>query len=229
MHNVLSSARQGSETREVLHNVLSSAWQRFETREVSHNVLSSVRQGFRLDKTSESDEWPTRLVLGSARLPSLMTDQQGVLLPHPLLPSLGSFILFPAMDHGHHLLHGRLLITMKRSTGSLSYTLKFSNSHSSSSSSSAFASSTSSFSRSTSFFHRASSPTRVNLSAPSVRFSLDRSISPNRSIVVAPRQANAHHHKRTTLEPHFGCLLRFQPPQTEATSATLNLKNWLEI
>ncbi|RYR76736.1 hypothetical protein Ahy_A01g001298 isoform A [Arachis hypogaea] len=48
-------------------------------------------------------------------------------------------------------------------------------------------------SRSTTFFHRATSPTRVNLcgpssaSASSVRFSLDRSISPNRSISVAPR------------------------------------------
>ncbi|KAL2344526.1 hypothetical protein Fmac_005811 [Flemingia macrophylla] len=95
-------------------------------------------------------------------------------------------------------------------TGSLSSTPRFSNSHSPSSSSSAFASSTSSFSRSTSFFHRTSSPTRVNLSAPSVRFSLDRSVSPNCSFAVAPRQANEHHHKRTTLEPRFGCLLRFR-------------------
>ncbi|XP_057720097.1 uncharacterized protein LOC130934552 [Arachis stenosperma] len=70
------------------------------------------------------------------------------------------------------------------------------NSHSPSPSysSSGFASSSSSFtSRSTTFFHRATSPTRVNLcgpssaSASSVRFSLDRSISPNRSISVAPR------------------------------------------
>ncbi|KAL2322059.1 hypothetical protein Fmac_026438 [Flemingia macrophylla] len=114
----------------------------------------------------------------------------------------------------------------KRSSGSHSSTPRFSNSHSPSSSSLAFASSTSSFSRFTSFFHRASSPTRVNLSAPSVRFSLDRSVSPNRSIAVAPRQANAHHHKRTTLEPRFGCHLRFRPPRTAATS---NLTNWLEI
>ncbi|XP_010250328.1 PREDICTED: uncharacterized protein LOC104592576 [Nelumbo nucifera] len=62
-----------------------------------------------------------------------------------------------------------------------------------SSSASAFASSSSSFtSRSTGFFTRSASPTRVNLygshpCAPSVRFSLDRSISPNRSIAVAPR------------------------------------------
>ncbi|KAL2347508.1 hypothetical protein Fmac_001508 [Flemingia macrophylla] len=74
--------------------------------------------------------------------------------------------------------------TRKRSTGSLSSTPRFSNSCSSSSSSSVFASSTSSFSRSTSFFHCASSPTCVNLSTPSVRFSLDRSVSPNLSIAV---------------------------------------------
>ncbi|XP_061364824.1 uncharacterized protein LOC133308233 [Gastrolobium bilobum] len=58
-------------------------------------------------------------------------------------------------------------------------------------SSTAFASSTSSFSsRSATFFHRSISPTRVNLcgssgSVHSVRFSLDRSISSNRSISVA--------------------------------------------
>ncbi|KAL2345459.1 hypothetical protein Fmac_006744 [Flemingia macrophylla] len=94
----------------------------------------------------------------------------------------------------------------KRSIGSLSSTPRFSNFHSPSSSSSVFASSTSSFSRSTSFFHRPSSPTCVNLSAPSVRFSLDRSVSPNRSIPVSsqwrqtgqrtPPQA---HHPRTAL------------------------------
>ncbi|XP_029129279.1 uncharacterized protein LOC109808149 [Cajanus cajan] len=81
---------------------------------------------------------------------------------------------------------------------------RFCNSHSQSSSSSAFASSTSSFSRSTTFFHRASSPTRVNLSAPSVRFSLERSVSPNRSIAVAPgtaasRQGKPHQQKRTCM------------------------------
>ncbi|XP_057968299.1 uncharacterized protein LOC131157880 [Malania oleifera] len=59
--------------------------------------------------------------------------------------------------------------------------------------SSSFASSTSSFSsRFTGSFHRSASPTRVNLygacpSASSVRFSLDRPISPSRSISVAPR------------------------------------------
>ncbi|PON52057.1 serine-rich protein-like protein [Parasponia andersonii] len=65
----------------------------------------------------------------------------------------------------------------------------------SSSSSSAFASSSSGFtSRSSAFFHRSASPTRVNLvgaspsaTSSSVRFSLDRPISPNRSIAVAPR------------------------------------------
>ncbi|OVA07005.1 hypothetical protein BVC80_7947g3 [Macleaya cordata] len=69
-----------------------------------------------------------------------------------------------------------------------------SNSSSSGSSySSAFASSSSSFSsRSSSFFHRSASPTRVNLygsvtSAPSVRFSIDRPISPSRSITASTR------------------------------------------
>lgn len=63
-----------------------------------------------------------------------------------------------------------------------------------SSSSSTFASSSSSFSARSTLFHRSSSPTRVNLvgaspspSASSVRFSLDRPISPNRSLAVAPR------------------------------------------
>ncbi|ESW27093.1 hypothetical protein PHAVU_003G173100 [Phaseolus vulgaris] len=95
--------------------------------------------------------------------------------------------------------------------GSLSSTPRFYNSHfrshtsSSSSSSSAFASSTSSFSSSTTFFHRSSSPTRVNLcgssAAPSVRFSLDRSVSPNRSIAAASRQGSIkpHQPKRTCM------------------------------
>ncbi|KAL6974032.1 hypothetical protein U1Q18_028215 [Sarracenia purpurea var. burkii] len=62
------------------------------------------------------------------------------------------------------------------------------------SSSSAFASSSSSFSssRSTTFLHRSTSPTRVNLYGsappiPSVRFSIDRPISPSRSISVSAR------------------------------------------
>ncbi|CAK9134301.1 unnamed protein product [Ilex paraguariensis] len=61
------------------------------------------------------------------------------------------------------------------------------------SSSAAFASSSSSFSsRSTTFFNRSTSPTRVNMyglasSAPSVHLSLDRPISPNRSISVSAR------------------------------------------
>ncbi|XP_059643081.1 uncharacterized serine-rich protein C215.13-like [Cornus florida] len=60
---------------------------------------------------------------------------------------------------------------------------------------SSFASSTSSSfcsSPSSSFFHRSASPTRVNLhgfssTSPSVRFSIDRSKSPSRSITVTPR------------------------------------------
>ncbi|XP_027330194.1 uncharacterized protein LOC113846302 [Abrus precatorius] len=96
---------------------------------------------------------------------------------------------------------------------SLSPSPRFCNSHfhSPSSSSSAFASSTSSFSsRSTTFFNRSTSPTRVNLcgsSTSSVRFSLDRSVSPNRSISVTPRTGGSrqsnhpHHHqqKRTCM------------------------------
>ncbi|KAK6912551.1 hypothetical protein RJ641_022152 [Dillenia turbinata] len=72
-----------------------------------------------------------------------------------------------------------------------------STSDSSISSSSGFASSTSSFSSSfstaaSSLFQRPSSPTRVNLYGsspftPSVRFSIDRSISPSRSITVSSR------------------------------------------
>ncbi|KAL2333375.1 hypothetical protein Fmac_014588 [Flemingia macrophylla] len=104
------------------------------------------------------------------------------------------------------------VVGVKRSTGSLSSTPRFLNSHSPSSSSLVFASSTSSFSRSTSFFHRVSSPTCVNLSASSIRFSLDRFVSPNRSIAVSSQwrpDKPTHHHKRTTIEPRFGCLLRF--------------------
>ncbi|XP_058067443.1 uncharacterized protein LOC131216863 [Magnolia sinica] len=69
---------------------------------------------------------------------------------------------------------------------------RFYSSSSSASPASAFASSSSSFSSPTSsFFHRSSSPTRVNLysptpSAATVRFSIDRSISPGRSFAVAP-------------------------------------------
>ncbi|XP_042491768.1 uncharacterized protein LOC122071470 [Macadamia integrifolia] len=62
-------------------------------------------------------------------------------------------------------------------------------------SSTAFASASSSFSpRSTGFFNRSVSPTGINLcgslpssSSPSVRFSIDRSRSPSRSIAVSPR------------------------------------------
>lgn len=66
----------------------------------------------------------------------------------------------------------------------------------SSSSSSAFASSTSTFSarsNPSTLLHRSTSPTRVNLyssapSAASVRFSLDRPISPNRSISMVNKK-----------------------------------------
>eukprot|EP00262_Sarcandra_glabra_P002946 TRINITY_DN1336_c0_g3_i1.p1 TRINITY_DN1336_c0_g3~~TRINITY_DN1336_c0_g3_i1.p1 ORF type:complete len:235 (-),score=-6.04 TRINITY_DN1336_c0_g3_i1:223-852(-) len=64
----------------------------------------------------------------------------------------------------------------------------------SSSSSSSFASSSASFSsQSSAFFTRSASPTRVNLygcapSSPSFRFSIERSVSPNRSIAVSPRE-----------------------------------------
>ncbi|XP_043722572.1 putative protein TPRXL [Telopea speciosissima] len=86
-----------------------------------------------------------------------------------------------------------------RSSGPvLSYGFQKSNSpserfRSSSSSSTAFASASTSFSpRSTGFFNRSTSPTRANLcgsvpSSPSVRFSIDRSLSPSRSIAVSPR------------------------------------------
>lgn len=76
-------------------------------------------------------------------------------------------------------------------------------------------SSTSSFySRSANFFKRSSSPTRVNLygsgsssPSPSVRFSIERPISPGRSISVSPRDqvvrkqssGSSHQQKRTCL------------------------------
>ncbi|XP_028790160.1 uncharacterized protein LOC114746140 [Neltuma alba] len=82
-------------------------------------------------------------------------------------------------------------------------------------SSTAFASSSSSFSsRSTTFFPRSTSPTSVKLcgssgsSAPSVRFSVERSISPKRSISVTPRSGSSNasqvvqkpsHQKRTCM------------------------------
>ncbi|KAJ9688812.1 hypothetical protein PVL29_014455 [Vitis rotundifolia] len=85
----------------------------------------------------------------------------------------------------------------RRSSGpvlrSFSRSGKFYSSPTHSPSSSAFASSSSGFSsRTTGFFQRSASPTKVNLygsapSAPSVRFSLDRPISPSRSISVTPR------------------------------------------
>ncbi|CAM8979732.1 unnamed protein product [Rhodiola kirilowii] len=74
------------------------------------------------------------------------------------------------------------------------------------SSSSGFASSSSSFSGSSTFFQRAASPTRVNLyssasstSSSSVRFTIDRPISPSRSISAVQRnqvvrKQNGHGH-----------------------------------
>ncbi|KAF8389162.1 hypothetical protein HHK36_025855 [Tetracentron sinense] len=76
---------------------------------------------------------------------------------------------------------------------SISPTGRFYSSSMASASSSGFASSSSSFSSgSTGFFHRSTSPNRVNLygsspSASSVRFSIDRAISPSRSIAANPR------------------------------------------
>ncbi|KAL3535943.1 hypothetical protein ACH5RR_004404 [Cinchona calisaya] len=83
-------------------------------------------------------------------------------------------------------------------------------SSSSSSNSSAFASSTATFSvrSSSTLLHRSTSPNRVNLynsspsSAASVRFSIDRSISPNRSISLANRNNHVvqkSSHKRTCM------------------------------
>ncbi|XP_059658184.1 uncharacterized protein LOC132304499 [Cornus florida] len=78
-------------------------------------------------------------------------------------------------------------------------------------SSSSFASSTSSSfysSPSTGFFHRSTSPSRVNLHglaspAPSVRFSIDRSRSPGRSMAVSPRD---HVVRRQSNIPKKSCM-----------------------
>ncbi|KAE9602329.1 hypothetical protein Lal_00049685 [Lupinus albus] len=76
---------------------------------------------------------------------------------------------------------------------SLSPSPRLCNSHSPSSSASAFASSSFTSRSSTAFFNRPTSPTRVSLygsassSSSSLRFSLDRSSSPTRSISVSPR------------------------------------------
>ncbi|CAI8610440.1 unnamed protein product [Vicia faba] len=99
---------------------------------------------------------------------------------------------------------------------SLSPSPRFSNSEQSPSqyshySSSAFASSSSSFaSRPTTFFRGSTSPTRVSLyssppsvSSSSVRFSLDRSISPNRSISAVPRTGGK---KQSSSQPKRTCM-----------------------
>ncbi|KAF3453045.1 hypothetical protein FNV43_RR03478 [Rhamnella rubrinervis] len=104
-----------------------------------------------------------------------------------------------------------MAVTSRRSSSgpvlrSLSPSGRFCNSKyssSPSSSSSAFASSTSGFaSRPTTLLQRSASPPRVNLygpspSAPSIRVSMDRPISPNRSISVTPRgNGNSNHHQQ---------------------------------
>ncbi|CAL5339509.1 unnamed protein product [Camellia sinensis] len=91
----------------------------------------------------------------------------------------------------------KMAASSRRSSGpilrSLSPSGRFHTSSPSSYSSSAFASSSSSFSpQSNTFLHRSTSRTRVNLydsapSARSVRFSIDRPISPSRSISVSSR------------------------------------------
>ncbi|KAK9279570.1 hypothetical protein L1049_013249 [Liquidambar formosana] len=74
--------------------------------------------------------------------------------------------------------------------------------------SSAFATSSSSFTSLPSSFHRSSSPTRVNMCgssppspfAPSVRFSVNRSVSPSRSIAVtSPREQILSSSKKTCM------------------------------
>ncbi|OIW18608.1 hypothetical protein TanjilG_13360 [Lupinus angustifolius] len=75
---------------------------------------------------------------------------------------------------------------------SLSPSPRLCNSNSHSSSASAFASSSFTSRSTTTFFNRTPSPTRVSLygsssSSSSLRFSLDRSSSPTRSISVSPR------------------------------------------
>lgn len=77
-------------------------------------------------------------------------------------------------------------------------------------SSSAFASSSAAFSSQAATFHRSTSPTRVNLygtspPTPSVRFSIDRALSPSRSIVRRPHpkplQAPSSHRKTCMCAP----------------------------
>ncbi|XP_027081179.1 uncharacterized protein LOC113780944 [Coffea eugenioides] len=112
----------------------------------------------------------------------------------------------------------------------------------SSSTSSSFCSSTSS-----SFFHRSASPTRVNLHGlapisptPSVRMSIDRSISPRRSVAMSSPRDHHHHQvvrkqsscKRTCLcsptshPGSFRCSLhknlnKAPPPQQQSPSYSL--------
>ncbi|KAK9130562.1 hypothetical protein Sjap_011049 [Stephania japonica] len=102
---------------------------------------------------------------------------------------------------------GPVLPLTSRFQRSISPSGRFSSPSSSSSSTSGFASYSSSLSsQSTGFFHRSASPTRVNLcgsvtSAPSVRFSIDRSISPSRSISVSPRDQVVKKHRNPLSAP----------------------------
>lgn len=109
-----------------------------------------------------------------------------------------------------------MAVSSRKSSGlrSLSPSERFYSSHYTSSpsvSSSAFASSSSSFSSrtATTFFHRSASPTRLTVrggaspSASTLRFSLDRPISPSRSISVGMKSNQAvkrqSNQKRTCL------------------------------
>ncbi|XP_022960906.1 uncharacterized protein LOC111461568 [Cucurbita moschata] len=148
-----------------------------------------------------------------------------------------------------------MAVSSRKSSGpvmrSLSPSGRFCRSYSSSSSSSfssssAFASSTSSFSTEnpTSFFRRSLSPSRVHLqgsssstSASSVRFALDRSISPNRHISVLTRGGGNQVVKRqsnqkrtclcspTTHPGSFRCSLHKGVPSQPTTPYSSNRLN----
>lgn len=144
-----------------------------------------------------------------------------------------------------------MAVSSRKSSGpvlrSLSPSGRFYGSYSSpsSSSSSAFASSTSTFSTKnpSSFFRRSVSPSRVNLqgssspSASSVRFSLDRSISPNRPISVLTRSGGNQVVKRqsnqkrtcmcspTTHPGSFRCSLHKGVPSQPSTPYSSNRLN----
>ena len=143
-----------------------------------------------------------------------------------------------------------MAVSSRKSSGpvlrSLSPSGRFYGSYSSSmsSGSSAFASSTSSFStRNPTFFRRSVSPSRIDLqpssspSASSVRFSLDRSISPNRPISVSTRISGNQVVKRqsnqkrtcmcspTTHPGSFRCSLHKGVPSQPSTPYSSNRLN----